>query len=500
MPISNLPKLIFFILSLSCLAANAQPGNKTQPESDETQQSTDLKSFNIFGQSGYLIKGEVNNDNFYTFTLIKEDAEEDKEVSFSLRPLTKEAFTTNFFRSLAEFKQKNSASDSTIPKAAGSYDPNMREEDKEADYKKWEEEANKLFYMFVAGSIVGKDLAYEPVAGKICFSDSVWIYPHHPTRNFPNTKRKIRKKYARKFYRRDKRWAKLLLKRGSPEQQFDSINAQITTYENWKKAPDDTKNDTTTPDSEFYKLKEKYNLDMVSGRFERETVFAFYQMCKFKSYRKKELRKKANREYVRKQTKSDQETYRKTSKDLKKVSSKLKEAQAAIALQEKTKKQIDSLKSISTQRQVLIGRKKAARENVDFLISDMENWRNAIDTVKGFSKISTYYEQQFRPSLSNIKDYIQCIKTYPASCPFEKACSWLQSKMEMSTARESAYFTEEFEKGKKRLSAVYRPTGTTTESTAVSVDPARARFHHDGHPLTGRSSLTLLPQTRGMAA
>ena len=163
--------------------------------SNNISAQVDSKSFNLMGLSDYFINGETKG-NTYVFTMysIKNGPKSTnpKNTTFTLRPLTKETFIKNFFRSYPEFQKKNPTSQEGINITDSKsliYNPSMTDSAKikNPTYKLLEDEASKLFYMFVAESIVYDDLGKEPIAGTIYFEDSLLVLRRDFDHNSLNT-------------------------------------------------------------------------------------------------------------------------------------------------------------------------------------------------------------------------------------------------------------------------------------------------------------------------
>jgi hypothetical protein len=132
--------------------------------------TVDSKAFNIWGSSDYLISAKTSG-NAYLFTMyaLEDGPSSPKNVSFAIRPLTKESFIQSFFSNYAKFQNNNSDKAQQILEVPQniSYDITKPDTSKSSAYKKLEAEATKLFYLFVAESIVYEDRGNEPIAGTI---------------------------------------------------------------------------------------------------------------------------------------------------------------------------------------------------------------------------------------------------------------------------------------------------------------------------------------------
>ena len=114
MRIPTLAKALFlFFFLYSCPGIAQQEGTvESQGSTSGAQpvvtnvQTGSLGSYNLFDLSGYLIEGKLERQNTYTFNLFRKDNRQESQVTFTLRPLSKEAFILNFFTAFAELEKK----------------------------------------------------------------------------------------------------------------------------------------------------------------------------------------------------------------------------------------------------------------------------------------------------------------------------------------------------------------------------------------------------------
>jgi hypothetical protein len=237
----------------------------------------DLKSFNLFGQADYFISGKITEGNAYVFTLFKsEDAinviDGSSTVSFTLRPITKETFIQNLFTSYAAFKKKVNATDDQLPSAKNLiYNRPPTDPLELANYQELEAEATKLFYMFIAGSIVIEDLGNEPIAGTICYVDSLLIL----RRDVNDKSLQSRIKRLWRVYKSDEKLVKALLKTGQLDHSLD-LGKEIST-------------------PTLKTLVAKLGQDTISGEFEFTKITAQLNRRKFMKEKETEfLQRRAN--------------------------------------------------------------------------------------------------------------------------------------------------------------------------------------------------------------
>ncbi len=186
----------------------------------------DSRSFNLLGLSDYFISG-TSTGNTYVFKLYSFTNGPDAEsnISFTLRPMTKESFIKNFFSSYAKFQNTITSTQQPIPKLAQniSYDPNKVDSTKSAPYKEIEAEAIKLFYLFIARSIVIDELGNEPIAGTICYVDSLLVLRRdvndHPFRDRINR--------LWKMYKQDRKIVQALQESGALDQFLELTETKL---------------------------------------------------------------------------------------------------------------------------------------------------------------------------------------------------------------------------------------------------------------------------------
>lgn len=284
----------------------------------------DLKSFNLFEQANYFISGKVTEGNTYVFTLFKsEDAinaiDAGSSVTFALRPITKEAFIQNLFTSYAVFKENVQATDDQLPSAKNlSYNRPPTDANDLANYQKLEAEATKLFYMFIAGSIVIKDLGNEPIAGTICYVDSFLIL----RRDFNDQSLQSRIKRLWKVYKEDVKLVKGLLKTGQLDQYLD-LGTEIS-----------------TPNLKV--LVAESGQDTLSGEFDFSSITA--QLNRRKFMKEKET------EFLQIRANDRQDQYGKVLADLNEKTVGIKTNEESLDRYEKALATIDSIKSLEIER------------------------------------------------------------------------------------------------------------------------------------------------------
>lgn len=228
MRIPTLAKALFlFFFLYSCPGIAQQEGTvESQGSTSGAQpvvtnvQTGSLGSYNLFDLSGYLIEGKLERQNTYTFNLFRKDNRQESQVTFTLRPLSKEAFILNFFTAFAELEKKLESSEEAralfgkqLPSAIGlGYDISLPAADasRPKDYDRVKEEATKLFYMFVARGIVNDSQDDEPIAGTICYYDNIQIL----RRDFSGQSANSTMKRLWKAYRTDRRVVKKHLNEG----------------------------------------------------------------------------------------------------------------------------------------------------------------------------------------------------------------------------------------------------------------------------------------------
>ena len=290
------------------------------------------------GLSDYMINGKKDG-NSYVFTLHKslDKVDADNNIKFSLSPLTKESFIKNFFRSFALFQDKISDGKTgvIIPSAKGLvYDVTMLESKKikTPGYKLLEDEATKLFYLFVARSIVYDDLGKEPIAGTLFYVDSLWVLrrdvDHALIDN--NIKRlwKVYKKEKKTFYK--------VLKTGVFDKNLDNNTSKSKAKINEAFIDYNRKNN---------KNESADSLKHISGMFNFRELLANRNKRKFSKFEEKE--------YLKDRSKKQQKKYDEVLDKLSIINDDLLVRSDSLTIYNNTLEILNSLQLIEKKKQIL---------------------------------------------------------------------------------------------------------------------------------------------------
>ncbi len=380
----------------------------------------DTKSFNLLGISDYFISAETNG-NAYVFTIysIKDGPKDSKNVTFTLRPMTKESFIQNFFRYYDKFYDKIKPEENGIqvPSPKGlNYLAAMSDEKKSEDYRKLEEEATKLFYMFVAESIVYDDRGNEPIAGTICYVDSLLILRSDV--NYKSQHRIIKRLW--KVYKQDRKLVKESLKAGKLDEHLDS-EAEIS----------DTKLNEKTKGTGQESLSGEFQFSQLTARMNRRKFF--------KSKEKAFLTKRAD---------DQQSKYEIVVEDLNKNTTNLKISRDSLKAYKDDLAKLDSIKHLESRR------KNATKE----ILEAYKNDRQIFKAKGKAEKIYNLYNDinfgagpvKEAPNIlmSRLLDYDESLLSL--NCQENEGEEW---HIKVNNQRDAlkTFFTQSLEKEKKAL-------------------------------------------------
>lgn len=362
-------------------------------------QTVDLKSFNLFGQSGYMIEGKLGVDGMYEFSMYKLGAGNKKEgeVSFSLRPLFKEAFIQNFFSSYEKFLANVTDKPSTMPAAKKLAYPAASQETADSEsYRKMEAEASKLFYMFVSGSLIVQNLDDKPVAGEICFEDNIKIL----RRDYNEESLKKRLKSSWKNYKRQQQQVNQLLKSDS----IDLIEKVLQGI-----------NDTS---------------NVISQTLFRDSLFSDLDMAELlKPLNKRKFYKKRNKELLMATANQRQEIYQRQVDELSqlresllKLGNEIREYTLTIAILDTLKTVEEDFTNISEEVDADYNLTGSESVRMDL----MEHNRYMYDIIIS-SGITTNATRDFKSVSMLIDEYLDCVAR--SSCFGTEDCTDLGKRM-----------------------------------------------------------------------